>query len=255
MPPFLEMELSQDQVEEIRKKYKFKAGARVWEQEGEYFVFFSSVFYEGRKIVRKEIHCFWYDDEDGDYYSFLPLIRIIDEEGINEINDLLENLGCEDSSESYKESSSSDEELELLLDGVLIDDEEYEVEEGNFEERIKFDPKYFDIEEEVKIILLLEKQGFPKGEYQVGFKHYQLEKIVVREARYKGTFAFFVVKNNKPNLYTRGSDSGREMLDSYLRNRDYYSFFGTRVPKERDWNIKNVESGIKAKRVLSLIHL
>jgi hypothetical protein len=253
------MELTEDQVEEIRNKYRFKAGARVWEQGGDYFVFFSSVFYLDRKLTRKEIHCFWYDDEDGNYYSFIPLVKIINQEGINEINLLLENLSTEDGSESYQVSSSSEseeDEIEALLDGTFLDDEEEdEIEINEQEEKIKFDPKYFDIEEEVKAILLLESQGFPKGDWQVGFKHYQIERIVLREARYKEAYAFFVVKNGKQILYSTGWPKSREQLESMLRDRDYYSFFGSKSSSERDWKKKNVEDGITRKRILSLVHL
>src|ERR1700733_8873247 len=68
----------------LSKKLNFKPlRTRVLEHHGKYLVFQSSIYYNLRnQPSRKEIHCFYYDDVEGDFFSFIPLIKILSDKNL-----------------------------------------------------------------------------------------------------------------------------------------------------------------------------
>jgi len=203
-------ELSEVEIESLWKKLRFKrVGARVCQYKDSYLVFYSSVFYNDQgELTRKEIHCFYYDDIQLPCFTFLPLIKIINEEEITKLNNLMsevelsperskeeetelfspetsedENGSSSSDTEMQVEDEEEDEELNLVLQAIekKLDKEEEKLDrvleeiESEFEiietlgiERKLNDPRHFDIEKESREILLLEKQGYPSD--SAGYK-------------------------------------------------------------------------------------
>jgi hypothetical protein len=205
----------------LSKKLNFKPlRTRVIEHEGKYLVFYSSIYYNLRnQPSRKEIHCFYYDDVQDEFYSFVPLIKIISDKDLKEKVILDDQSDDSDYEPSSSDSDSEDEEMvdeveflppvevdgkrqpskneELILDEVknikiTEEDEILAIERG------LNDPTRFNLLEEAKEVIELEKNGYNatgmEG-YHAGYYHYQMQKIVVREVHYKSTFSFLTVKS------------------------------------------------------------
>jgi hypothetical protein len=206
----------------LSKRLKFKPlRTRVVEHEGKYLVFYSSIYYNLRnQPSRKEIHCFYYDDIQGEFYSFIPLIKILSDKDLKEkviMDDQDDDPDFVPSSSESESEDGEDEEMELLpsvsisegkrepseSDDLILDEvKNLKVTEEDqilSIERGLNDPTRFNIYDEAQEILLLEKNGFTSTDmngYHVGFYHYQMQRIVIREVHYRASFAFLTIKKH-----------------------------------------------------------